>query len=70
MKKETIGHSPQWLDRKGLAAYFGMSVSYLRQLTKEGRGPTFYRSGRRYFFNVAEAEEWMRSQHCGSLEQS
>jgi len=64
----TIRDTP-WMDYAELSQYLGLSTSYLRQVSAEGRGPPMIRFGRRCRFHKDEIDNWARQQHCGSVDQ-
>lgn len=58
MKREIKLRTP-WLTRKEVTAYTHLSLSYLRQLRAEGRGPKAVRLGRGLKFHRADVDRWL-----------
>ena len=44
-----------------VAEMTGYSTGHLMRLCREGKGPKYYRLGRRYFFFEKDIEDWMLS---------
>jgi hypothetical protein len=51
-----------------IAEIYGVPVGTLANLRSQGRGPRFYRRGRRVIYFFADVEKWLTSQPCQTLE--
>lgn len=55
-------YQPQRVSSPKAAAYIGVTNAHLCNMRKDGRGPKFYRYGKRYYYAIKDLEEWVEAQ--------
>ena len=43
------------------AEILGLEISTLCVMRKQGRGPKYYKFGKRYFYNISDLNDWIES---------
>jgi hypothetical protein len=61
----------QFIPENKIAAHLSVSVRTLQSWRQSGKGPPYYKAGRRVIYDPAEVETWVRNRlSVGSLSPS